>query len=144
MVSVLEERRMLEEETAESIEQVAEILRQLKQAVRERRLQAGADSASSGASTWLAALDRVYASANVNPHLPIAWPTWPRGFGPKIVALTQKVVRRLLRWYINPIVEQQNRFNLAVAQALDVLWREFSQMQAHPLQEERGDSSMAE
>ena len=50
---------------------------------------------------------------HVDPHFPIAWPTWPPGTVPKITAAVQKVVRRLLRWYINPIVEQQNQYNAA-------------------------------
>jgi O-antigen chain-terminating methyltransferase len=63
----------------------------------------------------------VQAARTVNPHLPIAWPHWPRGVVAKTTALTQKVVRRLLRWYINPIVEQQNVFNDAATRALEGL-----------------------
>lgn len=82
-------------------------------------------------------LEEVWETEAVNPHLPIAWPTWPKGLVPKVVAFAQKVIRRLLRWYINPIVEQQNRFNAAVAQTLDSLWREISRLQAQLAQEER-------
>ncbi len=73
-------------------------------------------------------LDQVHATARLNPHLPIAWPTWPKGLWPKGVAAAQKVTRRLLQWYINPIVEQQNRFNSAVVQALDEMWWELSHL----------------
>lgn len=76
------------------------------------------------------ALRDVRAAAQVNPHLPIAWPSWPRGVWPKIAALAQKIVRRLLRWYINPIVEQQNQFNAAVVRALDELSEQLSQLEA--------------
>lgn len=55
----------------------------------------------------------------VNPHLPIAWPEWPPGIWPKVRAALQKVTRRLLRWYINPIVDQQNQINAGVLQALN-------------------------
>jgi O-antigen chain-terminating methyltransferase len=55
----------------------------------------------------------------VNPHLPIAWPQWPPGIRAKVAAALQKLVRRSLRWYINPIVEQQNLFNAAVLRALE-------------------------
>lgn len=72
------------------------------------------------------ALKQVHATAWVNPHLPIAWPAWPKGLWPRLVALTQKVIRRLLRWYINPMVEQQNRFNSAVVQALDEMQQAIS------------------
>jgi hypothetical protein len=81
----------------------------------------------------LAILAQVRATAEVNPHLPIAWPTWPNGVWPKVEALAQKVVRRLLRWYINPIVEQQNRFNQAVTQALEEMWQEIVAPQRPPV-----------
>ncbi len=74
-------------------------------------------------------LERLRTVTMVNPHLPIAWPTWPPGLWPKVEALAQKVIRRLLRWYINPIVEQQNRFNAAVTEALTEMWRDLSRLQ---------------
>ena len=122
----------MNEGTTPSIEQVAQVLQQLKQEVRAQRLALGdltADDKTMGLAR-LAALDRVHAVARVNPHLPIAWPTWPKGVWPKIEALAQKVVRRLLRWYIDPIVEQQNRFNAAAAQVLEIYWREICSLQA--------------
>jgi hypothetical protein len=82
-------------------------------------------------------LEEVWQTAAVNPHLPIAWPAWPKGLVPKVVAFAQKVIRRLLRWYINPIVEQQNRFNAAVAEALHLLGREVSRLQAQLAQDGR-------
>ena len=54
----------------------------------------------------------------VNSHLPIGWPTMPKRIVPRIIAIAQKVVRRLLRWYINPLIDQQNRYNAAVSQFL--------------------------
>jgi hypothetical protein len=132
---------MHEEDRAANAEEVAEILRQLKGAVGHSRHRRAIAVPGAGdedrTSLWQSAVDGVYSAAHVNPHLPIAWPDWPKGLGPKIVAFTQKVLRRLLRWYINPIVEQQNRFNVAVAQALDVLGRELDRLQAHPSQENR-------
>jgi O-antigen chain-terminating methyltransferase len=35
-----------------------------------------------------------------------------------VLAYAKRVVRLLLRWYINPIVEQQNLYNSAVARTL--------------------------
>jgi hypothetical protein len=91
------------------------------------------DSQQAGRTTSVptrrSALKRVHATARVNPHLPIAWPAWPKGLWPKLVALTQKVIRRLLGWYINPIVEQQNRFNSAVVQALDEMQQAISYLE---------------
>lgn len=49
------------------------------------------------------------------------WPIEGKGIIGRIVAVLQKVTRRLLRWYINPIVEQQNAYNDAVLRALRLL-----------------------
>jgi SAM-dependent methyltransferase len=59
-------------------------------------------------------IDAIQKAHAVNPHLPIGWPTLPAGIVPKLRAYTQKLLRRLLRFYINPVVEQQNAFNVAV------------------------------
>jgi hypothetical protein len=63
-------------------------------------------------------LSRVRLYQHVNSHLPIGWPDMPPGLLPKLRAYAQKIVRRLLRWYINPLVDQQNRFNTAVTEVL--------------------------
>jgi hypothetical protein len=67
------------------------------------------------------ALARVRLYQHVNSHLPIGWPDMPPGILPKLRAYAQKIVRRLLRWYINPLVDQQNLFNTAVTEALSGL-----------------------
>ena len=107
-------------------DEIAAILQQLKQEVRGRRLRG--ERAESAAVT--AALGQVQLTSWVNPHQPIAWPHWPKGVWPKVVALLQKVVRRLLCWYINPIIEEQNSFNAAVAVALDALAQENGRLRA--------------
>jgi len=63
-------------------------------------------------------LARVRFYQHVNSHLPIGWPDMPPGLLPKLRAYAQKIARRLLRWYINPLVDQQNVFNTAVTEAL--------------------------
>jgi hypothetical protein len=67
------------------------------------------------------ALARVRLYQHVNSHLPIGWPDMPPGLLPKMRAYAQKIVRRLLRWYINPLVDQQNLFNTAVTEVLSSL-----------------------
>jgi hypothetical protein len=54
----------------------------------------------------------------VNSHLPIGWPVMPKGILNKLIAYAKKITRALLRWYINPIVDQQNRFNDSVVVAI--------------------------
>lgn len=67
------------------------------------------------------ALQTMRKHARVNAHWPIAWPFWPQGVRNKIIALLQKITRRLLRWYIDPIVIQQNQFNQATLQTVQLL-----------------------
>jgi len=53
---------------------------------------------------------------NVSAHLPITWggpPLLGRG-----LAYAKRATRLLLRWYINPIVEQQNNFNASISRSL--------------------------
>lgn len=99
--------------TAEDRE-IKVILAELQEEIRHHRLALG----DLGAMPPLDPLARVREKQAVNPHLPIGWPVMPRGLVPKLVAYTQKVVRRLLRWYINPIVAQQNEFNTAATDLL--------------------------
>lgn len=53
--------------------------------------------------------------ATINAHWGIT-PSWPV-LG-RFEVLAKRVMRILLRWYINPLVEQQNTFNLSVLAAL--------------------------
>ena len=94
---------------------VEQVLRRLKEEVRQERAKAAPSPGEAGPID----LGQVVARQRVNPHLPIAWPKWPPGLVPKLAALAKKVTRRLLRWYVNPIVEQQNEFNAAVCDALE-------------------------
>ena len=50
----------------------------------------------------------------ISAHLPIVNTTL---IG-RVIGIIQKVTRRLLRWYINPIVEQQNMYNDAVIRTI--------------------------
>ena len=59
------------------------------------------------------------------------WPIIGHGIVGRTQAFVQKVIRRLLRWYINPIVEQQNAFNAASLRAFSVFVETFYE-HAHP------------
>jgi hypothetical protein len=97
---------------------VAAILSDLRDQIRERRARLTVDDATDphAHALNLAELRRSVESVNdtwfVSAHLPITWETRILG---RLNAYTKRLVRLLLRWYINPIVEQQNRFNSAVA-----------------------------
>lgn len=51
------------------------------------------------------------------------WPLNGTTLVGRAMALAQKVMRRFLRWYINPIVEQQNAANTALSAALTACMR---------------------
>jgi len=132
---------MTDEQLKENIEQVASVLQELK---REVLVQGHQPVGAVSTVPRLAALEQVHSLARVNPHLPIAWPNWPTGLWPKIAAAAKKVVRRMLSWYINPIVEQQNRFNAAVAQSLDMIWSEIAHIQVQITQDMAGQEPEGE
>lgn len=95
---------------------VAAILAELREQIRERRARLTVGDGSGSHALNLAELRRSVESVNdtwfVSAHLPITWETRIVG---RLGAYTKRIVRVLLRWYINPIIEQQNRFNSAVA-----------------------------
>lgn len=62
-------------------------------------------------------LEQIEITRVVSAH----WPLEARSLVGRAGTLVNKVVRRYLRWYINPIVEQQNAFNDVVARTLRLL-----------------------
>ena len=53
----------------------------------------------------------------ISAHLPLK----NSGILGRFITLAQKIIRRLLRWYINPIVDQQNMYNDAVMRTMQAL-----------------------
>lgn len=53
----------------------------------------------------------------ISAHLPLK----NNSFIGRFITIIQKITRRLLRWYINPIVEQQNMYNDAVMRTIQAL-----------------------
>ena len=105
-------------------QEVIEVLEAVRRRVRERYAEEKTDTLSRDeliASEIQAAIQDVNAHARVNSHLPLLWEDMVIG---RLRAFVQRVVRRLLRWYINPIVDQQNTFNAATAKALTLLTAE--------------------
>ncbi len=97
--------------------EAAAALAQVREQIRARRSRLSSEDAPGGVS--LVALRQSVDQVNdlwlVSAHLPITWSV--PGVGTAIAYL-KRATRLLLRWYINPLVEQQNRFNSAVARAL--------------------------
>jgi hypothetical protein len=98
------------------------VLAELRAEIRRRRERLGASGPSPGepgSAAWSLnelrkSLDEVNDLWFVSAHLPVTWNS-PVGH---VLAYARRVVRLLLRWYINPIVEQQNLYNSAVARTL--------------------------
>ena len=96
---------------------VGAILEALRAEVRAQRMARGEAETSQIERELQRSLDEIELNRVVSAH----WPLQGRTIPQRIVALINKVVRRYLRWYINPIVEQQNAYNDAVARALRLL-----------------------
>jgi hypothetical protein len=101
---------------------VAAIFEQLRAEVRARRQAMQADEAHDPERRALErqlqhSLEELEITRVVSAH----WPLESRSLPQRGVNFVNKVVRRLLRWYINPIVEQQNAFNDTAARTLRLL-----------------------
>ncbi len=96
---------------------VGALLAALRQEVRARRMGAGQHEPDGLERDIQRSLDEIELTRVVSAH----WPLISHSLPQRGVNLVNKVVRRLLRWYINPIVEQQNAYNDAVARSLRLL-----------------------
>ena len=96
---------------------VGVLLDALRTDVRARRLAQPSAAIDPLTRDLQRALDDIELSRVVSAHWPLIGHTLPT----RAVALVNKLVRRYLRWYINPIVEQQNAYNDAVARTLRLL-----------------------
>lgn len=117
---------------SDSVPDVAAILEQLRAEVRAQsaaRQPIGDDALQRALQR---SLDDLEISRVVSAHWPLTGRTLPQ----KAMALINKVVRRYLRWYINPIVEQQNAFNNAAARTLRLLAEAYQEL-AHQVAEQR-------
>jgi len=98
--------------------EVEATLAAIRRRVRERHGLSPDGPDDPGGGTGRGALVEAMDAAHISAHLPILWDVPVVGRG---VALAKRAVRLLLRWYINPIVDQQNDFNAAVVRALNEL-----------------------
>jgi hypothetical protein len=106
---------------------VAVVLEQLRAEVRARRQQRDQEDAASASQTALErqlqhCLEELAITRAVSAH----WPLESRSPLQRVGNFINKVVRRFLRWYINPIVEQQNNFNATVTRTLNLLVEGYS------------------
>lgn len=103
--------------TSEQTPDVGAILESLRNEIRAQRLARGRAEPSAAENELARALDDIELHRVVSAHWPLIGKTLPE----RVIALFNKIVRRYLRWYINPIVEQQNAYNDTVARTLRLL-----------------------
>jgi hypothetical protein len=100
---------------------VAAILEALRAEVRAQRAAQGAGESGTALSAIERELHHAAEQLEIARVVSAHWPLEGRTLYERAWALVNKVVRRGLQWYINPIVEQQNAFNDASARALRLL-----------------------
>ena len=96
---------------------VAALLKEIRVAAEQRRSSLAPDAPAEPALSDVdlrRLLSEVEATRVVSAHWPLHADTWLQ----RIVVFFNKLVRRGLRWYINPIAEQQNAANDATVRAL--------------------------
>lgn len=96
--------------------------------IRETLVQrhGGVDqTAQTGSHTARSAIDRAASRARISAHWGITSELPVIG---GVVVLVLRALRIGLRWYINPIVEQQNEFNDTVVRALYELQAEIDEL----------------
>ncbi len=104
------------DQLAENISSAAQTLQHITRDARQRQEERGDASPA-----LVSSLQMMHQKAWVDAHWPIAWHNRPPGLWAKGVALYHKLTRRMLRWYINPIVQQQNEFNRATLDVIHIL-----------------------
>lgn len=98
------------------LHEVAQALEAIRAAVRR--------NAGYGAATDVPPLQRSHVLtelsdlAVISAHLPVTWSTPVVG---RAISYSKRAMRILLRWYVNPIVEQQNTFNEALVRTIATL-----------------------
>lgn len=109
---------------------VAALLADLQQRIQTNAHASG--QANELTKAELTALHEALHELELTRVISAHWPIEGQGVVGRIIAVMQKVTRRLLRWYINPIVEQQNAYNDAVLRTLRLLIDAYQeQSQAH-------------
>ena len=93
---------------------VAAMLAALRSEVRAQRIAQGQLEPAPLERDLQRSLDEIELYRVISAHWPLIGKTLPQ----RVIALVNKIVRRYLRWYINPIVEQQNAANAAITAAL--------------------------
>ena len=120
----------------DEMNEVARALETIRASVRRK---AGYTSATDVPTAQRShALTELSDLAVISAHLPVSWSTPVVG---RAVAYSKRGMRLLLRWYINPIVEQQNAFNEALVRTIASLEDRLHEIERQLPQRESGADS---
>ena len=108
---------------------VAAVLAEIREGVRQRRASLPPDAPLEPALSDID-LRRLLAEVEATRVVSVHWPLQGQTLPQKLIAAVNKVVRRYLRWYINPIAEQQNNANDAIVRTLHGLVTTIEEQQA--------------
>jgi hypothetical protein len=100
---------------------VAAILEALRGEVRAQRAAQGAGESGTALSAIERELHHAAEQLEITRVVSAHWPLEGKGLYERGWAAVHKVVRRALKWYIPPIVEQQNAFNDTATRSLRLL-----------------------
>ena len=116
-------------------DEVAAILHALREEIAARRATLAAhDAAQSTLTSLEQQLQQCAEQLEITRIVSAHWPLESTNPIQRGVFLIHKIVRRGLRWYINPIVEQQNAFNETATRTLRLLIEAHSELR-HELAE---------
>lgn len=109
---------------SDNIQQAAQRIDQIRQQVLAQQAEIFANEPGKRPS-----IREMQQTVWINSRQPLGWPNWPPGIPAKIKTIIQKLIRRTLQWYIDPLIEQQNKFNQATLQAVQTLAQEVALLQ---------------
>ncbi len=109
---------------------VAAILAHIRTEVHTRRQELYAETTTTEHSALEQQLQRCIEQLEITRVISAHWPLTGHTLPQRAVTFVNKVVRRYLRWYINPIVEQQNRYNDVVARTLRLQVEAYTELHA--------------
>jgi len=115
----------------------AVMLEAVRASVLSRRSTPGADGTEREALAIRQAIDAAEDAAALSHIVPITWNSRLS----RLAALGRRPLALVLRWYVKPIVDRQNRFNAAAARALvELNARQERLLRVCELQDERLDA----
>ncbi len=100
---------------------VAGVLEALRAEVRAQRTNGGEDTANTAMSAIERELYHCAEQLEISRVVSAHWPLEGKNLYERGWMLVHKLVRRSLRWYIKPIVDQQNAFNDVGARSIRLL-----------------------